>query len=372
MRLRPFQAAALAVSACALLSSAPASAQAMELAVQDDATILYRTHFDRDVALDRAKAVGATSVRLNVIWDRVAPAPDEKVAPAAVTYDFSRYQDAVAAIRAHGMKAQLTLTGTAPAWATGNGARGAYKPKPAMFAEFARQAAVAFNGQVQAISVWNEPNWPTSLAPQKTAGAQYRTLYRQAYTQIKKVSNIPVWIGELAATRVVTRTAGASTAPLRFLRSTLCVDGRYHKRSCPGLKADGVALHPYMLRAKPTHKPAGRDDVTIGVLHRMTAALRKFRRLRALRTASGKQPGLYLTEFGYLTSGKKGVTPARQAAWVTQSITLARRSGARQLLLYQIVDSGDPALWNSGLLNADGTSKPLYDRLLKRRYHAAR
>ena len=89
-------------------------------------------------------------------------------------------------------------------------------------------------------------------------------------------------IGELAPQGRST-TKGAALAPLSFLRAALCVDTKVKKKSCAGLKTDGLAVHPYLLGAAPTKKPATANDLSMAVLSRAGDLLSKLEKLKALR-----------------------------------------------------------------------------------------
>ena len=67
-----------------------------------------------------------------------------------------------------------------------------------------------------------------------------------------------------------------------------CVNARYKRaKSCPKLKADGYAHHPYDFRHSPSFQYPGADNVTIGTLSRLTKGLDKLRKSGALRTSNG-------------------------------------------------------------------------------------
>src|ERR1019366_9018734 len=84
-------------------------------------------------------------------------------------------------------------------------------------------------------------------------------------------------------------------APLTFLRGALCLNAKYRKSgSCTPLTAVGYAHHAYTTAAGPLYRPRKADDVTIGVLSRLS---------RALSLAAGAHGvtsnlPIYLTEFG--------------------------------------------------------------------------
>src|SRR5205085_2787685 len=87
----------------------------------------------------------------------------------------------------------------------------------------------------------------------------------------------------------------AGMAPLTFLRAMV---GHSH------LFADGYAHHPYDYRHSPTQPSAGRQDVTIATLGRLTHELSVLAHKRRLRTPSGHALPLYLTEYGYMVRGR--------------------------------------------------------------------
>src|SRR5256885_3029270 len=97
--------------ALAAMAAAAGPARAFEIAVQDDRTLLAGTSYSRDRALDQARAIGATVVRVNVIyadWVRLGP---------------GAYDSLVDLVRSKGMRVHFTLMGTpryfdahAPRW----------------------------------------------------------------------------------------------------------------------------------------------------------------------------------------------------------------------------------------------------------------
>jgi hypothetical protein len=302
-----------------------------------------------------AKALSTRVLRINVIWKYVAP---EKRGGA---WNWSYYDDAVTTALAHGVQPQITLTGPAPGWATGDGQPHVFRPKPGAFANFAAAAAERYAGRVKRYSIWNEPNWPSWLAPQRAAPSIYRRLYLASYAAIKRADPAAkVMIGELAPMG----PPEAATPPLRFLRRLTCRDRRWRSvRHCPGrLLTDGFAHHPYALRWAPWYRGPTRDDVTMGSLGRLTRVLRLLARRHALATPAGRAPALYLTEFGYHANSRT-IRERQRANFTIQAYDMAARNPhVRQIVWYQL--GGPPPTgkrqWDTSLLHLDGRPRPTF------------
>jgi hypothetical protein len=346
------------------LASTAHAAAGMELALQDDAVFVDQRWMERDVALDHAVELGATRVRVNVLWARLIVGDARaRHTPETVTYDFGRIDALEQAAQARGIKLQLTIAGPAPAWATGDHRVGNYRPDAAKYAAFVKTVVSHYKGRVDRYAIWNEPNWNTWLAPGKSAASQYRKLYSAGYKAAKAADpKAKVLFGELAPVG-----GGRAIAPLKFLRDVTCSKAGYRAaKRCAPLKADGFALHPYQFTSAP-HVAAGkRDDVPIGALSRLTGALDRLAKRKALRTPGGARMGLYLTEFGYLTSGRRAQKPKVRAAWLRSAFQIARRNPrVKQLLQYQLVDPPEHELWHSAILDRDGRRLPTYAGLAK-------
>lgn len=335
----------LAVAALALVLAAPAAARPFELGFQDDPLIVrdpavYRgTGADRLVsrthALRTARRLRMRVVRLNVFWDRVEQ-------PTGVL-DFHRYDRAVEAILAAGLEPQLTLTGPAPGGAV---------PDPAAYARLCAAAAARWRGRVKTYAIWNEPNWEGYLPADRPA-RRYRALFEAGSGAIRAVDpRARVLLGELAPMGRLE----AAIPPLRFLRDTLRAGSR-------PLVADGVALHPYTLRWRPTYPGPGSDDVTTGSLRRLVRVLRSNARRGSLRTPAGGAPPIYLTEYGFHARSRRIAEP-RRSAYVQQGLELARRvPQVRQVIWYQLAGPPPDAggrIWDTALLDSRGFPRPVY------------
>src|SRR3954469_6247421 len=331
----------------------PAAARAssdMEFALQDDDVFVHQRGYDRDRALDHALALGATRIRVNVLWARTLVSGGA----SKPVYDFSAIDSLQEQAAERGIDLQLTIAGPAPAWATRDHKVGNTAPDPGKYSAFVRTVVTHFKGKVDRYSIWNEPNWKSWLGPQKDAARLYRGLYTAGYRAVKQVDpNAQVLMGELAPTG-----GGKAIAPLTFLRDMF--------NGAKPMKADGFAMHPYQLTSAPNKIAGKADDVTIGTLPRLTTALDALYKARKLKTSSGRKLDVYLTEFGYLTVGSRKQPQSRIANWLVAAIDVARMNKrVKQILQYQLIDPPKTALWHSALLTRKGAPQPAYKALVR-------
>src|SRR3954466_10630096 len=316
------------------------AARHMEVAVQDDPVLFQGFYSTPQKGLKLAQQLHTTRVRANVVWSYVVGRDNrKKKAPKHIKYNWSGYDLLIANARPYGIKVQLVLTGPAPAWATGNHKRGVYKPKARAFKAFASAAAKHFKGKVDRYSIWNEPNYRGWLAPSKSAPKLYRSLYATGYSAVKRADRkAKVFFGETAP---YARGRNAM-APLAFLRGVTCAKKNYKRaHKCSKLKTDGFAHHPYDFRHKPTYKYPGKDNVTVSTLGRLTSALSKLRRSKLLSTPSGGVPYLYLTEYGYFSSGKYKRSRWKQGKYLVQGFQIAQRNKrVKQMLQFLLLKPG--------------------------------
>jgi hypothetical protein len=339
---------------------------AMEIALQDDAVLLYRNYYDRDRALKQLRELGVGRIKAGVPWARaVGGQAEASRAPEPVRYDWSAVDSVIDAAARAGIRVQLGLIGPAPAWASGDGRVSPTEPDARLFADFAAAAASHFRDRVDRYSVWNEPNHKGWLAPQREAPRLYRALYEAGYAAIKNAdSEAEVMIGETAPYE----QPGRTTAPLEFLRKVLCRDARYRlQRDCEPLRADGYAHHPYDFANPPDRPYPGRDNVTIGSLGRLVAALDKLAAAKGLMGPGGKPLDVYLTEFGYFASGPLVLEPRERARYLTAAFDRASRSPrVREMLQYLLVappPDSPGGRFDTSLIAQDGRPEATYRAL---------
>ena len=309
-----------------------ASAQAaggMLVGVEDDWAFLTNAS-NANHAMTVTQHLGASAIRVFVMWADVGGAhAQSRRAPRKPHYTFRAYEGVVTRALAHNVQVQMVLTGPAPAWATANHRKGNVAPRSPYFGEFARQAAAWFRGRVHRFGIWNEPNYVSWLSPQSSAPGIYRALYTAAYSKIKHVDPTDqVLIGETSPYG----ERRLAIAPLAFLRGVLC------NGHCGMLRTDGYAHHPYDFYHSPYYRYPGGDNVTIATLSRLQSALRYWALRGKLRDPHGHIPEIYLTEFGYLSSGSSRIDDNRHARYLQIAFGIALRTPhVRELVQYTLV-----------------------------------
>ncbi|HWT24303.1 MAG TPA: hypothetical protein VN213_12435, partial [Solirubrobacteraceae bacterium] len=394
-RLRRATAAAAAVVGVLALPAAAHSAPAQESIVEDELHMLESGPEARVRALDDARALGADTIRANVLWGRLAPASGDRQMPAGFdganpaayppgTWD--ALTELVAGAEARGLSVILTVTGAGPAWASR--CRGSIaklrtcRPRPRLFGDFVRAVGAQFP-QVKRWSIWNEPNQPGWLSPQyarvrgvtvPVAAGLYRSLARAAIAALQATGHgaDQILLGETAP---VGRTTGPlarrPVAPEFFLRELFCIDGQGRRlrgrtarqRGCtpyPRFAVSGYAHHPYGRSAASA--PGG--PVSPGEIGILTSG--RLKRVLDQAARAGRIPRrlpIFYTEHGYQTRPPEpvGVSLARQAAYINQSDWIAfRDSRIRSVAQYKLVDDPDLAGFQTGLRFLSGRAKPAY------------
>jgi hypothetical protein len=387
--------AALA-AAVLLLPAAAHASTSMETGIADDAALLNEPS-DAKAASTVAQwaALGIDDVRIFVQWQAIAPANGATSAPAGFNsadpnspgYNWARVDRAVNLVSAAGMHPMLVVTGPGPVWASQVPARHnvRYKPRPDLFGQFARAAALRYGGAVDRYILWNEANLPLWLQPQNTckggrctpyAPHLYRQLVRAAYPAVKAVDpTATVLFGALAPNGENSTKQNAKTRPLAFLRSAGCVKvtlRRDRSGPCKGFKpltADGFAYHPHATTRAPDEPQPNLDNASIGDLPRLERTLDLTQRAGGVKKAGGGKFGLYFTEWGYQTrppDRTRGVSLAKQSRYLQQGSYIAYKDPRVKLLTqYEWRDepvrrsSSDPySGWQSGLRFLNDKPKP--------------
>ena len=327
----------------------------------------------RDQALDEVTSLGVNSLRIVLYWHNVAPAADSRVRPSfdatdPGAYNWGQYEALIADAKRRGFSILLTVSGPVPRWAT-NGAKDTLtRPSPSEFGKFMTAVARQFGSRVDRFSIWNEPNQPQYLLPQFDARHRavspgiYRNLFLAAQRGLRAagMQKKPVLLGETSP-----RGTSHVVAPLTFLRGTLCLDSRYHRtnKHCKKLDVAGYAHHAYTTVQGPFFKPPGPNDVTIGVISRLTTTLDRAARAGMIP----RRLPIALTEFGIQSKPDPyyGVSLLRQNEYraISERIAYANPrvfAFSQYLLRDDLPDAptGKYGGFESGLRFSDGRAKP--------------
>src|SRR4051812_26802163 len=277
----------VALTVClAVLAALPtwASARSTQLSViQDDARVIASGDAARNATLDEMRGLGADVVKISISWRELANGgkpsnPDDPNAYPAGKW--ASYDAAVQGAVARGLGVFLNVNGPAPDWASkgssgttrpnagesGHSARGVGprysgsfvpagggsttpvpgpggggNPQPCIVPPLCGSAMTAQAGALPAVklwSVWNEPNLPVFLLPQRSSTKShypvsptlYRNLYRAAYGGLAATGHAKdtILLSELLPVGKSSKTTRSSIRPLEFLRELACVDRHYH------------------------------------------------------------------------------------------------------------------------------------------------
>jgi hypothetical protein len=328
--------------------------------------------------LGTLRALGVQRVRVDLVWDQIAPDPDASAPPAGfepadpASYPpsgWSAYDTVFRDARARGLQLDVTVTGPAPRWAEApgeppGGFPGVWKPDAAAFGAFVAAVGRRYSGhylppgapsplpRVDFWSIWNEPNNGFDLAPQAiehnlvaVSPRTYRGLLDEAWRALQRTGHghDTILIGETAPRGQVTggRPGNFSVMePLRFIRALYCLSGAYRPLrgtlaraiGCPAtaeaarfraqnpalFDASGYADHPY------PQGPAPPDERTPSSVVPGAGDYADFAALPALAQTldrvlaaygSHRRLSIWSTEFGYHTDPPEpAMTPPGLAA----------------------------------------------------------
>ncbi len=332
----------------------------------------------RSGALDEIEGLGVTSLRVVLPWRAVAPAALSATKPAGdatdpAFYAWGQYDALLTDARARGLSVLLTVSGPVPRWATEARRDTLTRPRPTEFARFMTAVGRQFGGRVATWSIWNEPNQPQFLLPQYDA--RHRPVCPRLYRALYLAGLKGLGAAGLRAPRVLLgetspRGTGRVVAPLTFLRGVLCLDSRNRRqRGCARLPAAGIAHHAYTTRAGPRFVPPGPNDVTIGVLGRLTRLVDAAGRTGALPRGLP----LHLTEFGIQSAPDPifGVSLQRQEEYRALSERIAWANPRVRTFSQYLLRDDEPLRsgprsarypgFESGLRTAAGRAKPALD-----------
>jgi hypothetical protein len=401
----------------ALLALAPAASAATSLdsIFQDDDILLNSGPDAARSGLDEMRGLGVTTVHSLVVWAQVAPQRQSLNRPSGFNptnpddyplENWRKYDTLVREATARGMSVILTPSTPTPAWAgdcktSDQRALCVNRPSPKEFSYFVQALAQRYSGsfpdpenpgrKLPRVSRWsflNEPNLGAWLTPQysRVKGRTVATGVRISRDLLSAGLNAMRAGGHASDDLYIAETApvggtGSSLAnrknpPRTFLQGVFCLNARggrlidsrigcYRKYS--QLKVTGITHHPYTLGAgAPPFARAGKNDISIGFLSRLTSVLAQAAKQRRIPKAAANR--IYFTEFGYQTNPPDdnfGVSWARQAEYLNLADYIGYTTKqVRGVAQYELYDDPAKASFNTGLRTCrsacDEVKKPSY------------
>jgi hypothetical protein len=373
------------IAATLIAGAAAGTAHAgLTLGYADGTTFDSNSAAVRQHWLGKAAGDGGELALRVVSWRSVAPAKRGQgfnpADPADPAYDWGSYDGFVTDAVAAGLQPVLTVEG-APTWAEGkkrpkSAPEGTWKPSGSDLRDFATALARRYSGnfrglpRVRYYQAWTEPNLSDHLTPQYkgkrlVSAGIYRKLLNGFYAGIKSAQG---------SNRVITggtapygaAPGGDRARPLTFLRGVLCLEGRKHPKAtkCPVKpRFDILSHHPINTSGGPTRSAINPNDVSSADLGNVTKTLRAAEKAG---TAPGGRHPLWATEFWWESNPpnpKLGVSPARQAAYISESLYLFWKAGATAAINLRVRDNRydrkDPyARSGTGTYFHNGKAKP--------------
>ncbi|HUA06986.1 MAG TPA: hypothetical protein VMB27_23980 [Solirubrobacteraceae bacterium] len=430
-----------------LSGAAAARASSTQVSVIEDDAHLQA---DPSGTLARMRALGADVVRVSVPWQAIAPDPGSAHPPK--TFDatdpasypsanWTLWDEIVVDARRDGLTVDLDPMGGAPRWALGparpkGNSNPNWEPSPAAYGAFVQAVATRYSGAYDPVlgaaapgarddlprvgfwSIWNEPNYGPSLAPQGVPGdlsvenspRMYRRMVDAAWAGLAAAGHGPatdtILIGEFAPRGENRWGVFSGMTPLTFVRALYCVDSSYRQlrgaaarvRGCPTtpagsrrfaaqhpalFAASGIADHPYSrwyppnveVDPDPTNGVSTAGYASLAVIANLGRALDRVQRAYG----STMRFPIWDTEFGYITSPpKRSPDPRsrRRVLYVSPSVAAGydnwaeyiswRNPRLRSFAQYPVFDPLRPARSNdwggfaSGLETWGGIPKATY------------
>jgi hypothetical protein len=361
------------------------------LGINDEAFTLYG---DPASAFETLQSLGAKVLRVNLYWggNKWAVANSEPSTPADPgdqAYDWSLYDRLARYAANSGIKLVLSIVGT-PSWANHGAGRNHAPTSYKALQDFAHAAAIRYSGyyvppawqQDSTLAAptdplpletmwtaWNEPNNPVFLAPQyKRVGKTWRVQSAYDYARICNAVYAGIHSAMISVGRPVpgekvacgvtdprgNDNAGSSRAsvdPLSFLIAA-------HKYGMK--KFDVYAHNPYASAGNepPSYVPKGRFKrrVQMGNIGLLLSEIKRFYGPKHL----------WITEYGYQTNPPDhtilGTTWSKQAAYLKQAYTIAKKNPRIDMLLWFLVrDQPQITGWQSGLETVADVHKPAWN-----------
>jgi beta-glucosidase/6-phospho-beta-glucosidase/beta-galactosidase len=132
------------------------------------------------------RAMGVSTVRVNLAWSVVAPSPNSRTRPNFNAtdqngYNWGHYDTILNTLRQYGLGVDLLVGGGAPLWAAApnppaaSGQFGSFAnswfPNAAEYGQFVQAAAKRYSW-VRVWELWDEPNWGPALSRRSSVSSK--------------------------------------------------------------------------------------------------------------------------------------------------------------------------------------------------------
>jgi hypothetical protein len=296
---------------------------------------------DAAAGLARAKAAGASVIKVPLFWNTVAPAsrppgfkPADQSDPA---YNWTQMDEQLRLVQAHGLEPLVYIAG-APDWAERK-VDGFVRPDPGEYGSFALAAVRRYSGggaepRVRYWEAWNEPNKVPNPTYKPGAPAWYRTLVNAFAASVHTQSGNKVVAGGLAPFGIST-----VVAPLAFMRSLLCLSSeRQPQATCSDrIHFDIWSTDPYTAGGPADHAYRA-NDVSLGDLPKMKAVLDAG--VASGHVVSSQPVRFWVTEFSWDSNppDPAGVPAPLEGRWVAEALYRAWSAGISLIVWFTLRD----------------------------------
>ncbi|MGO9752509.1 MAG: hypothetical protein ACLP8S_00720 [Solirubrobacteraceae bacterium] len=341
--------------------------------------------------IERADAVGAQMIRLDVNWASVAPRTPptgfRASDPASPGYDWTSVDAAVRELASSGFTILIDIWG-APIWAEGvdmpaNAPAGSWRPSATAFGAFGAAIATRYSGSFQDSlnpgsdlprvsdwQGWNEPNLDTYLTPQwvhtstgldPESPVLYRSLQNAFYASVKRVDPSS-YVVQAGTAPYGDPPGGERMPPVAFDRALFCLNVELQRLSCPDpVHLDAIDHHAYGIYG-PTWHALNADDVAVPDIYKLVKVLHAAERAHTVLPRGPKQ--VWDTEISWDTNppNPQAISTATVAHWLEQSFYVLWSQGVDTILWWQLADS--PPIPNyltayeAGVYFLNGAPKP--------------
>ncbi len=318
--------------------------------------------------IDQIQPLGVDWVKVDVLW--------RELETTQGLIDFGELDMIVNALQNAGFRILFTVS-SSPTWARSSVDESGPPDDLALYANFARELADRYAGQVQAYQIWNEPNL------RREWNSDVHAISAQSYLQLLRLAYEAIKAGDANALVI-----SAGLAPTGFNDGINAINDRGYLSAlyAAGLAevSDGIGVHPGGWANPPDARccaqPAGVethfDDPSFFFLDTLTA----YREIMV--SAGDTATRLWVTKFGWGTAEDTDPPSSinvfytytdlgEQAVYTPRALELGANLGyIGPMFIFNlngcVARPRDSEACYTSLIAADGTPRPVYNALISR------